>query len=87
MFLYLCMCRYGYEKYEQKRSKTDKNEYEIGKRLKDEAGEVKWSKSKLKKETKSTLEFHKVARIVLGESLMKLQHWSLNFQILTKVVL
>ena len=35
-----------------------------------EAGEVKWSKSKLKK-TKSTLEFHKVSRIVLGESLKK----------------
>ena len=44
MFLYLCMCRYGYVKNERKRSKTDKNEHEIGKKSKAVAGEAKRSK-------------------------------------------
>ena len=38
MFLYLCMCRYGYEKNGQKHTKTDKNEHENGKRSKAEPG-------------------------------------------------
>ena len=44
VFLYLCMCRYGYVKNERKQAKTDKNEHEIGKRSKAVAGEAKWSK-------------------------------------------
>ena len=43
VFLYLCMCRYGYVKNGQKQSKTDKNEHENGKVLKAGAEEVKWS--------------------------------------------
>ena len=39
--LYLCMCRYGYVKNEQKQDKTDKNEHENGKRSKAGAGEAK----------------------------------------------
>ena len=57
------MCRYEYVKTERKRSKTDKNEHEIGKRSKAGAGEVKWSKSKLKK-SNSTSEILKVTRKV-----------------------
>jgi hypothetical protein len=34
------MCRYGYVKNEQKQSKTDKNEHEIGKRSKTGAREA-----------------------------------------------
>ena len=49
------------------KAKTDKNEHEIGKRSKAGAGEVKWSKSKLKM-TKLTSEIHKVPSLVPRQS-------------------
>ena len=67
MFLYLCMCRYGYLKNEQKQSKTEKNEHKTWKSVNSRNQGSNLSKKKPKMQFKS-LKIQRMTKETLSES-------------------
>jgi hypothetical protein len=78
VFLYLCMCRYGYVKNEQKQSQNRQKRARDWKKVKYRSRGSKMTKESSNYHRKSS-EIHKVSRLVPDQSLDKMEN--LVFQV------